>query len=47
MDNYIGMYEKLPNLVLGFHGCDSNTYDNVLIEHMIGQKKGMDKKMLM
>lgn len=33
MDNYIGMYEKLPNLVLGFHGCDLNTYDNVLIKH--------------
>lgn len=33
MDNYIGMYEKLPNLVLGFHGCDLNTYDNVLVKH--------------
>ena len=24
------MYAKLPNLVLGFHGCDKATYDGVL-----------------
>lgn len=30
MDNYIMMYEKLPNLVLGFHGCDICTYKKVL-----------------
>ena len=33
MDNYIMMYEKLPNLVLGFHGCDISTYKKVLINH--------------
>ena len=33
MDNYIMMYEKLPNLVLGFHGCDISTYKKVLIDH--------------
>lgn len=27
------MYDKLPNLVLGFHGCDRNTSENVLIHH--------------
>lgn len=27
------MYSKLPNLVLGFHGCDKSVYDNVLHEH--------------
>ena len=30
MENYIMMYEKLPNLVLGFHGCDKSTYEKVL-----------------
>lgn len=24
------MYSKLPNLVIGFHGCDISTYENVL-----------------
>lgn len=24
------MYTKLPNLVLGFHGCNKETYDNVI-----------------
>lgn len=24
------MYRKLPNLVLGFHGCNRNTFENVL-----------------
>ncbi len=23
------MYSKLPNLVLGFHGCSSSTYDSI------------------
>ena len=25
------MYSKLPNLVLGFHGCSSSTYDSVIL----------------
>lgn len=29
-DNYITMYEKLPNLVFGFHGCNRETYEKVL-----------------
>ena len=33
MENYIMMYEKLPNLVLGFHGCDISTYEKVLLYH--------------
>ena len=24
------MYHKLPNLIIGFHGCDIATYENVL-----------------
>ena len=24
------MYEKLPNLVIGFHGCSRETYDKVI-----------------
>lgn len=31
MSRYIKMYEKLPNLVLGFHGCDKSTYDRGMI----------------
>lgn len=27
------MYSILPNLVLGFHGCDEDTYKKVLYEH--------------
>lgn len=27
------MYAKLPNLVIGFHGCNEETYDNVLHKH--------------
>lgn len=27
------MYKKLPNLVLGFHGCDRKAYENVLYRH--------------
>lgn len=27
------MYAKLPNLVIGFHGCHVNTYGNVLYRH--------------
>lgn len=27
------MYSKLPNLVLGFHGCDKRTYESVLYRH--------------
>lgn len=27
------MYSNLPNLVIGFHGCDLNTYENVLYKH--------------
>lgn len=27
------MYAKLPNLVIGFHGCNIDTYDNILHKH--------------
>ena len=27
------MYEKLPNLVIGFHGCNKDTFDQVIINH--------------
>lgn len=27
------MYSNLPNLIIGFHGCDSSTYENVLYKH--------------
>lgn len=27
------MYAKLPNLILGFHGCRMDTYDNILHKH--------------
>lgn len=27
------MYNSLSNLILGFHGCDKETYDNVLHKH--------------
>lgn len=27
------MYSNLPNLILGFHGCDSTTYQKVLYHH--------------
>ena len=27
------MYEKLPNLVIGFHGCTKNTHEKVLTFH--------------
>lgn len=27
------MYSKLPNLVIGFHGCDKSIYDKVLKQH--------------
>lgn len=27
------LYDKLPNLVLGFHGCRKSTYERVLHEH--------------
>ena len=27
------MYSKLPNMVFGFHGCNKETYENVLINH--------------
>lgn len=33
MKSYIMMYEKLPNLVFGFHGCDISTYEKVLTYH--------------
>ena len=42
MDNYIMMYEKLPNLVLGFHGCDISTYKKVLKEYEI-RKAGCNR----
>ena len=33
MMGYNQMYEKLPNLVFGFHGCDKSTYEKVIFEH--------------
>lgn len=27
------MYSHLPNLIIGFHGCDQDTYENVLYKH--------------
>lgn len=27
------MYSNLPNLLIGFHGCDLDTYKNVLYQH--------------
>lgn len=27
------MYSKLPNLMLGFHGCDKDTFDRVIVQH--------------
>ena len=36
------MYAKLPNLVIGFHGCNEETYDNVLHKHQ--QLKRSDNK---
>lgn len=33
MKRYNMMYEKLPNLVFGFHGCDITTYEAVLYKH--------------
>ncbi len=27
------MYSNLPNLIIGFHGCDLDTYKNVLYKH--------------
>lgn len=29
------MYSNLPNLIIGFHGCDRNTYENVLYKHEV------------
>lgn len=27
------MYSNLPNLTMGFHGCDKLTFENVLYDH--------------
>lgn len=27
------MYSKLPNLIIAFHGCNEQTYENVLYKH--------------
>ncbi len=27
------MYSNLPNLIIGFHGCDKLTYEKVLYQH--------------
>ena len=27
------MYSNLPNLIIGFHGCDLSTYEKVLYKH--------------
>lgn len=29
------MYSNLPNLIIGFHGCDKNTYEKVLYKHEV------------
>lgn len=29
------MYSKLPNLVLGFHGCSTSTYENVIFKKVL------------
>ena len=34
----VNMYSKLPNLVLGFHGCDIETYKKVIIDREPLQK---------
>ena len=31
MVNYNRMYSKLPNLVVGFHGCDEETFNDVIV----------------
>ena len=30
MNLYDTMYGRLPNLVIGFHGCDESTFEKVL-----------------
>lgn len=35
MRNYNTMYEKIPNLVFGFHGCNRSTYENVLFKNQM------------
>lgn len=27
------MYSKLPNLIIGFHGCNKKTYEKVIINN--------------
>lgn len=44
---YLGsntMYSKLPNLVIGFHGCNLDTYSNVVIkgEHLKSSNNSYD-----
>ncbi|BEG59060.1 hypothetical protein [Anaerostipes hadrus] len=45
MMGYNQMYEKLPNLVFGFHGCDKSTYEKVIFDkrrnakHTISMRK--------
>lgn len=38
------MYSNLPNLIIGFHGCDKTTYENVLYkhEHLIASHNSYD-----
>ena len=35
------MYTKLPNLVIGFHGCDQSVFDQV-IKNGIPMKKSQN-----
>jgi len=43
MDNILSsMYSKLPNLVLGFHGCNFDTYEKVL--HKNQQMRSSENK---
>lgn len=38
------MYSKLPNLVIGFHGCSKDTYERVIFrnEHLIASSNTYD-----
>jgi hypothetical protein len=36
------MYTKLPNLVLGFHGCDKSVYESVILQNDILKSSSND-----
>ena len=31
-EKFQNMYSKLPNLIIGFHGCDKKSYENVILK---------------